>query len=196
MGRRLAGNEGLPALLRERELTRVANESERLVWAVETLDVDPGDQVLEVGSGHGVAATLICERLETGRFVGIDRSPKMIAAATKRNREHVESGRARFEAVKFEDADFAGRRFDRILAVHVAAFYREPMLALAIARELLAPGGMLGIFSQAPGWTVAKAREFAESLGAALNGRGFAAARVEAVETGAAASAGVIARPS
>jgi ubiquinone/menaquinone biosynthesis C-methylase UbiE len=84
----------------------MANESERLLWAVEALGVEPSDRVLEVGCGHGAAATLVCERLVDGHLTAIDRSAKMIAPATKRNREHVEAGRAAFRTVAFEDAEF------------------------------------------------------------------------------------------
>ena len=140
----------------------MAGESDRLVWAVEALGIEPDERVLEVGCGHGAAATLVCERLETGRLIAIDRSPKMVAAATKRNREYVDAGRAEFATVRFEGADFGGERFDAILAVHVASFYRDPAPALPIARRLLAPG-----------WTAAAARAFADSLCNLLRRAGF-----------------------
>jgi SAM-dependent methyltransferase len=79
--------------------------SERFVWAVDTLEVRPADRLLEVGCGHGVAVSLFCERLTTGTITAIDRSPKMIEMATRRNREHVDAGRAVFEAIALEDAD-------------------------------------------------------------------------------------------
>src|SRR4051794_32995796 len=89
--------------------------SERFAWALDTLDVRPGDRLLEVGCGHGVAVSLVCDRLTTGTITAIDRSPKMIEMATRRNREHLDAGRAVLEAVALEDADLGDRRFDKVL---------------------------------------------------------------------------------
>ena len=75
--------------------------------------------MLEVGCGHGVAVSLICERLDGGRVTGRDRSAKMIAAAERRKREHVAAGRAAFRTEAFEEADLGDERFDKVLAVHV-----------------------------------------------------------------------------
>ena len=147
--------------------------SERLAWAVDALRVQPSDRVLEVGCGHGVAASLVCERLDRGRLVGIDRSAKMIEMASRRNRKHVEAGRALFETVALERAAFAPERFDKVFGVHVAALWRSDE-ALAVVREHLVPGGALFVINQAPGWKAATdARVFAEQVGAALRERGF-----------------------
>src|SRR5216110_3848892 len=100
--------------------------SERFVWAVDTLALDAADRLLEVGCGHGVAVSLVCERLTTGTITAIDRSPKMIEMATRRNREHVDAGRALFEAVALEEADFGDRRFDKVFAFNVAPFWLQP----------------------------------------------------------------------
>jgi ubiquinone/menaquinone biosynthesis C-methylase UbiE len=117
--------------------------SERLRGIVDDLDVQPGDRVLEIGCGHGVAATFVCERLDGGRLTAIDRSPKMIAAAAGRNAAYVEAGTAEFLVATLEDADLGDRRFDKIFAVRVGLFHREPARARALAERWLAPGGTL-----------------------------------------------------
>ena len=115
--------------------------SERLRRVVDRLDLRPGLRVLEIGCGHGVAATLVCER--GARLTAIDRSPKMIAAAARRNAVYVDEGRAEFLVARLEDADLGDRRFDRIFAVRVGLFHREPERARRLAERWLAPGGIL-----------------------------------------------------
>ena len=120
--------------------------SERFVWAVDTLEVRPADRLLEVGCGHGVAVSLVCERLTTGTITAIDRSPKMIEMATRRNREHVDAGRAVLEAIALEDADLGDRRFDKVFAFNVAPFWQQPEAALGAVREHLARDGAVYLF--------------------------------------------------
>jgi ubiquinone/menaquinone biosynthesis C-methylase UbiE len=123
--------------------------SERLRAIVEGLDIRPDDRVLEIGCGHGVAATFVCERLETGHLTAVDRSPKMIAAAAQRNAGYVDEGKAEFLVAELEDLDLGQRRFDKIFAVRVGLFHREPERARRLAEAWLAPGGSISAFYDA-----------------------------------------------
>ena len=115
--------------------------SERLRRVVDRLDLRPGLRVLEIGCGHGVAATLVCER--GARLTAIDRSPTMIAAAARRNAAFVDAGRAEFLVGSLEELELGDRRYDRVFAVRVGLFHREPERARALAERWLAPGGIL-----------------------------------------------------
>ena len=123
--------------------TSSASTGERLRAVVERLGVRPGDRVLEIGCGHGVAATYVCERLRTGRLTAVDRSPKMIAAAERRHAAAVEAGRAEFLVRELEELDLGDRRFDKVFAVRVGLFHREPERARALVEPYLAPGGLV-----------------------------------------------------
>ncbi|MDQ3722625.1 MAG: methyltransferase domain-containing protein [Actinomycetota bacterium] len=90
--------------------------SERLQTIVDGLGLRPGDRVLEIGCGHGVAATMVCEELDGGLLTAIDRSPKMIAAAARRNAAFVETGRAEFLLARLEDLDLNERRFEVVFS--------------------------------------------------------------------------------
>jgi ubiquinone/menaquinone biosynthesis C-methylase UbiE len=120
---------------------RHADVTGRLQAVVDRLGIRPGDRVLEIGCGHGVAATLVCERLDGGRLTAIDRSPKMIEAARRRNAAYVEAGTAEFLVAHLERLDLGARRFDTIFAIRVGLFHRDPERAHAIAERWLAPGG-------------------------------------------------------
>src|ERR687892_473676 len=111
-----------------------ANASKRNRWAVDVLQVDPDDRILEVGCGYGVAVSLVCERLDGGRITAVDRSPKMIEAARKRNRAHAE--KARFVVATLTEADLGDEIYDKVFAVHVAALERSGDELVIVRRRL------------------------------------------------------------
>ena len=105
--------------------------SERLQQVVDALDVQPGQRVLEIGCGHGVAATYVIAK--GAHLTAIDRSAKMIAAARRRNPD------GEFIHTTLEDADLGDRRFDTIFACRVGLFHREPDRARELAGAGLRP---------------------------------------------------------
>jgi ubiquinone/menaquinone biosynthesis C-methylase UbiE len=124
--------------------------NQRLQEVVEQLSMGPDDRVLEIGCGHGVAATMVCERLQSGRLTAIDRSARMIEAAVRRNATCIEAGKAEFLVMSLEEADLGNRRFDLVFAVRVGLFHREPERAHALVQPWLAPGGRVHAFFDPP----------------------------------------------
>ncbi|WP_082801906.1 class I SAM-dependent methyltransferase [Herbidospora cretacea] len=118
---------------------------ERLTRAVGALRLAPDAWVLEIGCGRGAAARLVLERLETGRYLGVDRSETSIRAA----RENVP--RADFRCEALERLSVEGE-FDVIFAVNVNHFWvRDPAAEVERLRGLLAPGGSVTLFYETPG---------------------------------------------
>src|SRR5215211_1750411 len=153
------------ALVQKRESVDMASKpSERFVCAVDTLALDPADRVLEVGCGHGVAVSLVCQRLTSGRITAIDRSKKMIEMAARRNREHIAGGRAVLKTAALEKADFGDERFDKVFAFNVAPFWLRPKEALGIVRRHLAPDGAVYLFWDARHTQPGRARDLADQL--------------------------------
>ncbi|GGW85012.1 class I SAM-dependent methyltransferase [Streptomyces lomondensis] len=136
------------------------------------LDPAPGDRVLEIGCGRGVAIPLIFARLTTGTVTAVDRSATAVAAARRRNSEAVAAGRAAFHVRSLEDADFAAGSFDKVLAVNVNLFWTRPADAeLTALRRWLAPGGVLCLCWEPPDGT--RAAEIARKAERAVAGHGF-----------------------
>lgn len=65
--------------------------------------------------------------------------------ATRRNQAHVAAGRAVFVVAELEQLDLGDKRFDKVFAVRVGLFWKQPALAREIVERLLAPGGSLHV---------------------------------------------------
>ena len=124
--------------------------SSRIRDAVALMTIAPDARVLEVGCGHGVATTLVCEQLgEGGSMVAIDRSTSMVADTGARNAEHVLDGRLVVRGARIARASLEPASFDVIFAINVRDVWGDPATS-ATLRDALATGGSLWAFMQLP----------------------------------------------
>lgn len=117
---------------------------------VELVDVSPGESVIDIGTGTGLALIAAAQSRELGPLVGLDRSLGMLKKASGRVAEadlvHVDLVRADAALLPVRDASF-----DVALAASVWQFLGRSQEALAEWRRVLRPGGRLGFSVPGPG---------------------------------------------
>jgi arsenite methyltransferase len=102
------------------------------------LALQPGEHVLDIGSGPGFLAGEMAEEVGAdGRVHGIDPSDSMLAIARRRETP-VEYGRGDALALPFGD-----EQFDVAVSTQVYEYVDDIERALAEARRVLRPGGRL-----------------------------------------------------
>jgi ubiquinone/menaquinone biosynthesis C-methylase UbiE len=113
--------------------------------AMNALNVDQSDQILDLGCGHGRSLTELAARASTGRVVGVDPSELMVEIAAQRNRTLIEAARANVVLATAEALPFPDDIFDKVLCVHVLYFWKELDISLREIARVLKPGGRLGL---------------------------------------------------
>jgi ubiquinone/menaquinone biosynthesis C-methylase UbiE len=131
-------------------------------FAVEMLDVQPDDQALEIGFGHGRTIRMIAERAKAGFVAGVDLSDVMVRQAAKYNLDLIVAGRAEVCQGTVADLPYECGRFTKVLAVNNYQFWPNAELNLGEMRRVMREGGLLVIclrmhstkrFALAPGFT-------------------------------------------
>ena len=145
---------------------------DRVRWAVDLLDVQPRDRILEIGCGPGVAAALVSEGLDAGRIVAIDRSATAIERARSRNAEHLAAGRLVLHQAALAAVATSPDQFDKAFAVNVNLFWTTGADAeCRVLAQVLRPGGVLHLVYDGP--SPATAGGVAPVVAANLERHGF-----------------------
>jgi SAM-dependent methyltransferase len=108
--------------------------------AIESLAVQAGEAVLEVGCGHGRTLARIAQA-PCGFLAGIDPSEVTVRLARRRLRRWIEAGRAEISLAASSALPYPDARFDAVLAVHVLYFWKDAIADLREIRRVLRPGG-------------------------------------------------------
>jgi SAM-dependent methyltransferase len=108
--------------------------------AMDALRVESGERVLEIGCGPGTTAVELAARTApAGEVVGVDISPAMVAAATRRAAAAGVTN-VRFEAADAQTADLGGP-FDAAYSRFGVMFFVDPPAAFANIGRALRAGG-------------------------------------------------------
>jgi len=139
---------GLAGWLAGWEMALRPSNRKRNRWAVALLDVQPQDEILEIGFGPGLAIRELARRATDGFVLGIDHSEVMVRQAAVRNRAAVEQGRVDLRLGSALDLRDFSEMFDKALAVNNFGMWPEPGARLKDLRGALRPGGRVAIVSQ------------------------------------------------
>jgi SAM-dependent methyltransferase len=93
--------------------------------ALDLLDLQPGDQVLELGFGHGRSLAMAAQMAAGGFVVGIDHSKLMLQMARSRNRYDLRTGRMELILGDTERIPYPDGRFNKVFAVHTIYFWPD-----------------------------------------------------------------------
>lgn len=108
---------------------------------LELMNVEPGHSVLEIGFGNGRLISKMAELMNEGSVMGIDISGVMIRQASRKNKEHIRSGKVKLLLASVENIPANDDSFDRIFTANTIYFWPDPEANILEIKRVLKPGG-------------------------------------------------------
>ncbi|WP_299237471.1 class I SAM-dependent methyltransferase [Natronomonas sp.] len=100
------------------------------------MPIEPGDAVLDLGTGSGYAARALRAAGDAGASYGLDAAPEMLRNARRYTDDDVGFLRGDFGALPF-----AADSVDHVFSMEAFYYARAPLEALSEIRRVLRPGG-------------------------------------------------------
>lgn len=113
--------------------------------AISLLKISNGENVLDIGCGHGRSLPALSELTPDGLVVGVDPSELMVEIAAKRTKRLIQESRADVAHASVENLPFVAGAFDKALCVHVLYFWPELSDAFKEIARVLKPDGLLAL---------------------------------------------------
>lgn len=130
----------------------------------ELCQLEPGKTLLNVGSGAGISAAYVAEKIGC-LVVGVDLLPGMVASAERWAAERGLTGQMEFRLGDAQDLPFEDNQFDALICESVNIFVPDIPKAISEYLRVVKPGGHIGLNEAI--WAKEPADEIAEVITAA-----------------------------
>lgn len=111
------------------------------------LALPPTAHILELGCGTGVVLRALAQQRDfSGRLVGVDQSPVLIAAARRLAAEEGVDQRIEFQVSDVHHLSVAESSFDAVIAQPLLSHAADPLMVLKEAARVVRPGGSVAVF--------------------------------------------------
>ena len=111
------------------------------------LALPPTAHMLELGCGTGVVLRALAQQRDfSGRLIGVDQSPVLIAAARRLAAEEGVDQHIEFQVGDVHHLSVADRSCDAIIAHTLVSHVADPLMVLKEAARVIRPGGNVAIF--------------------------------------------------
>jgi ubiquinone/menaquinone biosynthesis C-methylase UbiE len=166
-------------------MARTRSNYERAEWTISLLGIKPGDRILEIGFGPGIAIELASRLAVNGRVVGLDHSEVMIRQAAERNAAAVRDGRVQLHLGSVAELPQFDEPFDKVFTINSIHFWEDPEQRLKELRRVLKPGGMIAVVLQprSRGGTAATTSLIGDELAVRLRSAGFTQVTIDIKQT-------------
>jgi ubiquinone/menaquinone biosynthesis C-methylase UbiE len=109
----------------------------------QTMSVQPGDHILEIGCGPGNLIRKMARKIDGGYIEGVDFSKTMTSVARNRNKGNITDGRVKVVAGDFDEMSYGKETFSKACSVNTLYFWPEPVSTAGKISDVLKPGGEL-----------------------------------------------------
>jgi SAM-dependent methyltransferase len=126
-------------------MSRFLNKANRRIndLTIERLEIQPTDQVLDIGFGGGYTLPIMAALANIGKVHGVDFSESMVQLAEKRFTDLIRQGRIEIRVGDLGSLPYADGTFDKVCTVNTLYFWPSPLENLREIRRVIKPGGRL-----------------------------------------------------
>lgn len=124
-------------------MTRKTIEHAR--WTVNLMDIQPNDDIVEIGFGNGANISLLLQRAVRGSVTGAEISDTAIEMASKKNADAISEGRVKLHKAAGNALPFETDVFDKACTVATAYVIEEPGQVFKEMYRVLKPNGRAAV---------------------------------------------------
>ncbi len=160
------------------------SNKKRNQWTLDLLNIQPADQIFELGCGPGYALALAAAKTTRGFVTGVDHSTVMTEMSRRRLRAAIRDDRANIILGGGEQLRVFDRTLNAIYCANVIQFLDDKHGYFTLAYDALACGGRIATTYQPRGHnpTAAKADAIAKECSTAMEKTGFSSIRIERLD--------------